>query len=495
MQGAQRQSLPAGQAGNLRRLLRFARNDGKRQIPKIKIDSFFLPQCRRFFRRLRFGLGLTVKGGIRLELKKEATLTSWTIRRPPPPVRVRIPLQQCQEGPSVPLVKVGDEVRLGQKIAAPENSSSVALHASISGKVTAISAFDAGLESARAIEIESSGAEEKAGGMGTERTGWERLSASELLTQFQDFGLVSLAPGMASLHRKFSSGKIRRHTLVLNGCESEPYLTSEHALMMSHPVEIVKGAELLRRALQAERIILALEDNKLEAGELLKSKIYFLKWKQVEVKIFPSFFPQQAEPLLLRSLLKTDSSSLAAHPSGFLFENIATAFAVFEAVALQKPLVERAVTVGGECVVEPKNLWLRIGTRFEDALKLCRGLLREPRKVIRGGPMTGEAESHLGVPVVKGTQAILALPKEVARPVEIQPCIRCGRCLEACPVEISPAMITLAAERNLWEVAEDYGIRHCIACGNCAYVCPSKRPMVELIRYASSRLGGRNSET
>ena len=168
--------------------------------------------------------------------------------------------------------------------------------------------------------------------------------------------------------------------------------------------------------------------------------------------------------------------------------NAAAAFSVYEAVALQKPFYERPVTVGGECVTQPRNLWARIGTEFGDLVKACRGLLREPRKVVMNGPMRGTAQSSLEVPVIPGTQGILALPKEAAKPAPPEACTRCGRCLEVCPVEISPAMITLAAENDFFELAEEYGVGECIECGNCAYVCPSKRPMVELIRYAESNL-------
>ena len=168
---------------------------------------------------------------------------------------------------------------------------------------------------------------------------------------------------------------------------------------------------------------------------------------------------------------------------------MATAYAVYEAVVMQKPLYERVVTVGGECLVESRNLWLRIGTSLRDSIKACRGLLREPRKVLMGGPMSGEAQSSLEVPVLKGTKAVLALPKEVARPEEVAPCIRCGRCVDACPVEISPALITLAAEADDFEMARGYGVDFCIECGNCSYVCPSKRPMLELLCYAASHAG------
>ena len=417
------------------------------------------------------GDGSTMKNGLRLEGKKEASLISWTIRRQPaPPSRVRIPLVDQLSGTvSVPCVRVGVRVRTGEKIAAqqssqmadPDGSSSVALHASISGEVTAIARFPHPvLGEAEAIEIQSDGRNEMAEGIGKERTDWQLLSHDNLLQIFRDSGLFI--------------GSALGQTLVVNGCESEPYVTADHSLMMSHPVEILKGAEILRKATGGDRIIFALEDDKMEAAELLKSKIYFLKWAHCNVTVFPARYPQDAE-----EILKLEWPGAVVH-------DVATAFAVYEAVVLQKPFYERVVTVAGECVVEPRNVWVRIGTSFEETIKAWRGLMREPLKILMGGPMRGIAQTSLEVPVTRDTPAILALPKEVVKPERVEPCIRCGRCVDACPVFLSPAMITLAAERNLFSEAREWGLEQCIECGNCAYVCPAKRPMVELIQYAGS---------
>lgn len=166
--------------------------------------------------------------------------------------------------------------------------------------------------------------------------------------------------------------------------------------------------------------------------------------------------------------------------------NVATAYAVYEAIVLQKPLVERAVTVGGECVGQSQNVWIPLGTSFEESFKFCRGFLREPRRVIMGGPMRGKSQATLAVMVTANTQAILALPKEIVVTEEVQPCIRCHRCVEVCPVGISPVMITLAAEKELFDIARAWGVEACIECGCCSYICPAKRPMVELIRYADT---------
>lgn len=430
--------------------------------------------------------------GLRLDAKKEASLVSWAIRRPPPPSKVRIPLQLDPNRASVACVRVGEHVRVGQVIALPKDAQSVSVHASISGQVEAIGIFPHPvLGEAQAIEIRSDGRNERMPEIGRERPAWQTLAKDEILQLLQDSGVVGLR-GLIPAHVKNARPKQGRiHTLILNACESEPYVTCDHALMMSQPLEVLKGAEMIRALLEAQRVIVAIEDNKLEAAEVLKSKIYFLKWKQMEVRIFPARYPQGAVVPLLRSVLGLDPIRLAQGALvSIQVHNVATALAVYEAIVLQKPLYERAVTVGGECVAESRNVWVPIGTTFEETFKFCKGLLREPYKVLMGGPMQGLAQPHLNVPVVPSTQAILALPKEVAyHGEEVQPCIRCNRCVEACPVEISPVMITLAAEKDFFEVAEDWGLSLCIECGNCTYVCPSRRPMTELIRYAKRHTG------
>lgn len=389
--------------------------------------------------------------GIRLEGKKEATILVWTLKRFDPPAKVRITAD-------VPIVSLGDKVKTGQKISEPSDLQSVARHASISGTVTAMDSD--------AIEIESDKLDQKIASFGAERQGWDQLGPEALRSLFQDFGLVDLDAGMTPVHLK-TAPKVQ--TLVLNACEPEPYLTSEHALMMGHPLEILKGAEILRKALGAQEIILLTQENKLEVAELFKSKIFFLKWNHARVEVIPNIYPPHF-----------------SYPDAITF-NVATAFAVYEAIVFQKPLIERAMTVGGECLIEPKNVWARMGTEFDVLIKYAKGFLRQPGKIIWGGPMAGRALENLQTTVTPGMQGLLALPEELVKPEQVEPCIRCSKCVDACPVDISPALITLAAEQEQFALAMDYGAETCIECGNCSYVCPSKRPMVELIQYARNQ--------
>ena len=455
--------------------------------------------------------------GIRLEAKKDFSLIDWSVRRIPPPEKVRIPFNDFPHPNPLPggegrppegraslvggvrgvCVEVGRRVRSGEKIAEPEDREAAALHASISGEVTQIRED--------IIEIRSDRKDERLPEIGKERRGWQDLGGEEIWgilretgtphpnpLPFWGRGLPAGQAGKAARRASLAGGRGEGgDTLIVDACEPEPYVSSDYALMMSHPVEILKGAEILRKVYGAERVMIATQEDKMEAAELLKSKIYFLKWRHFEVAageaVYPSpyFSPRRKWGQEIQGQVQESGADLSLN---FLSPfSPATAFAAYEAVALQKPFYERAVTVAGECVIEPRHLWLRIGTSFEDAIKACRGLMREPAIVLRGGPMTGEAVATLDAVVTHDTTAVLALPKEViAKPAEVEPCIRCGRCVEVCPAEISPAMITLAAERELFDLARDYGAEYCIECGNCSFICPSRRPMLELMQYAQA---------
>lgn len=408
-----------------------------------------------------------LQGGIKLEGKKEATLLPWTIARPAPPRRVRIHL-----GRQSSLVKVGDFVRVGEKI-------SDGLHASISGKV-----FEAG----DTIEILSDGKDEFLPGISRERPGWENLSPPQVLEILLESGIpLTHAPkapkGTVPFLGDCPLWEGQVDTVILNGCESEPYLTSDHALMMSHPLEILRGGEILRKVFGAKELIVALEDNKEEVAELLKSKVFFHSEAKVRIEMLPAKYPQGADTVLAASLLgRFVRPGEPLSSVGVVVAGVAETFASYEAVAFQKPFYERAVTIGGECTAQPKNVWVRIGTPVEEAVKYAKGFLRKPAKIILGGPMTGAEIENLDTPILKNTPAVLGLPPEVLNLDTVEPCIRCGLCVESCPVEISPALIAIAVEKDRFDWAEEYGAEFCIGCGNCSYVCPSKRPMVQLVQ-------------
>jgi electron transport complex protein RnfC len=297
-----------------------------------------------------------------LDGKKESSLNPWSIKRLKYPARVFVPLRQTSQHSSIPCVKIGEHVRIGQKIAEPDHPNSVAVHASLSGQIKSIETRPHLLfGSSVCIEIESDEKLERYDFVGIEREGWGTLSEEQTLEQFQRDGLVEMSNDLLALHHKVERVKqYVIHTLVVDICEPEPYVTSDFSLTMSHPVEILKGAEILRQLAGAERVVLVIQDDKLEAAELLKSKIYFLKWENFEVEIIPSKYPtglpipmmkkvfnQDLTPTFVAVNRKKNKNNMALTDvfaeKGFVHHYVATAFAVYESIVMQKPLYERVV--------------------------------------------------------------------------------------------------------------------------------------------------------
>jgi electron transport complex protein RnfC len=416
--------------------------------------------------------------GVHFERKKDSSLLN-TLKRPFAPKKVRVPLYAGPHAGVMPCVGVGEIVKTGQKIAHPKNSESVPIYASLSGKVEKIEPelLPDGRE-CLAVEILGDG-EPGQGFQGTEtKRDISGISREELLSIFREQGLLTMDLTMIPVHERIRK-KAYTQTIVINGCEQEPYLTCDQFLLGSRAVEVLKGIDLLRRASGAEKVIIVMEDANREECEIIKSKIYLSKWKSYEARMIPSFYP-----------LGTDEFLMKMFPGNTMIWNAPTAYAAYEAVYFQKPFYERIVTVAGECVAEPRNLLLPFGLSCQDAVQCCKGLLREPKKVLIGGPMTGLAQPDLEQPVITaGTNAVLAVPPEVAKDLNEQPCIRCNRCVDTCPAGISPVMITLAAERGEYEVAENWGLEACVECGVCTYICPSERPMANMIRQAKEKTG------
>jgi len=273
-------------------------------------------------------------------------------------------------------------------------------------------------------------------------------------------------------------------TVILNGCECEPYLTCDHRLMLEEADRVIAGALHIRRMVNAERVIIAVESNKPDAVEALRG----VGGEGVEVTELPTRYPQGAEKQLIYALLRAEvpHGKLPA-ATGALVHNVATAAAIADAIERRKPLTERVVTVTG-AVGRPGNYRVLLGTLVSDLIEAAGGLTEDAERVIAGGPMTGQALASLDVPVTKGTSGIVALPRGVAAPVidDDQPCIRCGRCSEACPMMLEPYQIATYAYGRMWKAAEPYHPIDCIECGVCSYVCPTRRPLLQLIRLAKT---------
>lgn len=422
---------------------------------------------------------------LKIDDKKAQSLVTWAIKKPRLPQSVIIPLRYGTESAAEACVEVGQHVRAGDKIASAIAKDAVHRHAPISGKVVRVARLPHSvLGEAPAIEIYGGEFPE-----GFVSYGPADFSKQDPLPFFREMGLVDMDSSMQPLHIKMAEA--RRHipqVLIINGCDPEPYITSNHSLAMSHAPELLKGAEILRKAAGARRLVLVFQKNQMEAAEIIRSKIFFLRWDHAEVIIQSSAYPHGLNDLVLWEVLKTNARGIAKVKSQALLLNLATAFAVFEAVEYAKPLLDRTVTLGGECVVEAKNVCVPLGTRMEDAFRFCGGLLRDPGRVLTNGPLTGQAQSILDRPMLPGIAALLALAKEEMDARETAACDRCGFCVEACPSDLLPSEIALASAQRDWQGAGAQGIEQCIECGSCAFVCPSRIPIASLIREAKEAL-------
>lgn len=409
------------------------------------------------------------------------------IEKVPVSSKVIIPVSQHIGAPGVPIVNVGDRVKKGQLIAKAEAPITSYVHASTSGKVTDISVYPSSYrDKCLAIVIESDGFDEWMPGLPLNRD-WEKMKIEEIQDIIKEAGIVGMGGANFPTHFKLSYGPDKKiDTVILNGSECEPYLTSDYRLMIEETEKVVTGFRIALKSLNVKRGIVGVEDNKLEAIKVLTEAF---KGTGVEVVALPTKYPQGSEKMLIKVLTGREIPAGKRHSDiGVVGLNVGTIVAVANAVVNGIPAIERVTTVSGDAIKKPKNLLVKIGTSFKDVIGYCGGFSKTPEKIINGGPMMGYAQDSLEIPVVKGVAGILALSKDAVNHDEKSACIRCGRCVKACPIGLVPSMLSILSERNRHEEAkENYGLMNCIECGSCAYVCPSKRNIVQNIRYLKSK--------
>ena len=429
----------------------------------------------------------TFSGGVHPAGNKELTSHKPTITAAIPK-RVVIPLSQHIGAPTKPLVVIGQEVKKGEKIGESGGFVSAPVHATVSGKVTAIGSFPHSLGSDMpAVVIESDGKDEWVAGI-KETPDYMLLSPDELKKLVSDAGIVGMGGATFPTHVKLSPPKEKPiDVIILNGAECEPYLTSDHRLMLEKPKEIVEGLRILMRILGVKKGWIGIEANKPDAVEAMKKTV--AGSPDVEVMAVQVKYPQGAEKMLIKAISnRTVPAGGLPMDCGVVVQNVGTAAAIYDAVRFGRPLIERYVTVTGRGVKEPKNFLARIGTSFSQLIEEAGGLTEEAAKVIAGGPMMGMSQYSLDVPVIKGTSGILVLPRAEVSTKSYGPCIRCARCIDACPMMLQPSLIGLFVEKGHYEDAKDYNVMDCFECGSCTFVCPANRPMVQWVKRAKREL-------
>lgn len=401
------------------------------------------------------------------------------VQRLPLPFKAYIPLIQHLGKICNPEVKVGDLVRRGQRIGSISAHVSAPVHASISGKVAAIADWPHPvLGRAKTIIIEGDGQDNPVEFRQRSQAEVDKLTAQDLREIVLDAGIVGMGGASFPTHVKLNPAK-PIETLIINGAECEPYLTADARLMLEKTAQIYSGAALIARCLEIKNVYIGIEKNKPEA---IKA---FSEMPGIKVKVLPADYPQGGEKQLIKNILgKEIPRGKLPFDIGVLVQNVATVNAIYEAVYLGKPLIERIVTVAGSCLENPANLLVRVGTPIKELIEFC-GPLREPAaKIIMGGPMMGIAQYSDEVPIIKSSSGLLLLNKKEARCLEEDPCIRCAACVRGCPVGLMPCQINLASEKLLWNLTREYGASDCIECGICNYVCPSNRRLLQTIKRA-----------
>ena len=418
----------------------------------------------------------------------KAVTRSLAIERMPFTRSVVLPLSQHLGAPSKPVVHAGDRVQRGQLVAEAGGYVSVPLHASVTGRVKAVGLrHHASGQMVEAIEIERDPSSPQT--LYGERTlDYESMSREEIIAAVQQGGFVGLGGAAFPTHVKLTppEGKHARFFMV-NAAECEPYLNSDFRILLERTESIIHGIRVLLKALGADKVYIGTEANKIDAAEHLKKVLP--PDLPVEVLVLQTKYPQGAEKMLIDAVLHREV------PSGKLpidqevvVQNVGTVAGIGDLFRWGQPLVERVVTVTGPGIREPKNLLVPIGTRISDVIEFCGGMKPETRQVLFGGPMMGTAQRFLDVPVMKGTSGILFLTDAEVVPREEYACIKCLRCVDACPVYLNPSRLGALAKARLYEDMLPHHIMDCMECASCSYVCPSNIPLVQRFRVAKGLL-------
>ena len=398
--------------------------------------------------------------------------------------------------PAKPLVKKGDVVKVGTVIAEAGGFVSAPVHSSVSGTVSKVD-----------VVIDASGTRRQAIFVDVDGDEWEpaidrspelvrlsdrpELDAATIINKVKEAGIVGLGGATFPCHVKLSPPPgSKAECVIINAVECEPYLTADHRLMLEHPEEILVGVSLIMKAVGVEKGYIGIENNKPDAIRLMTEKAQ--AYPNIEIVPLKVKYPQGGEKQLIDAVIGRQVPAPPAIPIsvGAVVQNVGTAFAIYQAVMKNKPLVDRVITVTGKSVSSPSNLLARLGTPFQQLIDECGGLPEDTGKIIGGGPMMGKALLNLDVPMTKGSSGLLIMRQDEARRAEPDPCIRCAKCVSACPMGLEPYLLATLSDKQEWEMAEGNDVVSCIECGCCQFTCPSRRPLLDNIRVGKSTVMG-----
>jgi electron transport complex protein RnfC len=412
------------------------------------------------------------------------------IRKLDPPKQAVIPLSQHLGAPAEPTVEKGETVKVGTRIGKAASFISANVHSSVSGTVKKIDSYvDVNGYRKPAVIIDVEGDEwEQEIDRSEELNAEITASPEEIVETIKSAGIVGEGGATFPTNVKYMvpEGK-SADTLIINGVECEPYLTVDHRVMLERSAELMVGIELLRRALKVEHAIIGIEANKPDAIAVMGDACR--EYEGIEVAALKVQYPQGAEKQLIKAILDREvPSGKLPLDVGCVVNNVGTALAVYEAVQKKKPLLERYITVSGKEVKHPGNFLVRVGTPVQDLIDAAGGLPERSAKVILGGPMTGKAAVSLEVPTTKGTSGVIVFSENEARRQKVEHCIRCSKCVTACPMGLEPYLLEKLVRNEEWELAEENDIMDCIECGGCSYECPARRPILDYIKIGKAKV-------
>lgn len=431
-------------------------------------------------------------GGVHPNDMKAAT-NGKAIEQLAPPTQVVIPMSQHIGKPCTPIVKVGDHVKVGQKIGEPGGFVSAAIHASVSGKVTAVEPRPYSMGgNMMSVVIENDFQDEISEEIKAPENP-DGLTPDQMVEIVKNAGIVGMGGATFPTFIKISGGIGKVDTVIINGAECEPYITADHRTMLERPEQLIGGATYLAKMFGLEKVHIGIEMNKMDAVDLLSKKSKEAK-APIVVEPLHCRYPQGSEKQLCQAITgrQVPPGKLPAEVGCAVF-NVNTTCAIFRAITTGMPVIKKVVTVSGSGVIEPKNLECPIGTPVSDLFDACGGLKENTYKLIMGGPMMGMAQYTADVPVGKGTGCMLAFAGNEEQTIEHPQCIRCGRCVSVCPMHLEPLYMYQYASKNMLDELEAAHIMDCMECGACTYICPARMHLTHMFKTGKQKLGAKKA--